>query len=186
MKQLLFFYLLTGSFILLPIIWLLTDYRSFSDRLHWYLNIKRIVRHVLILLLFFIQYVLIVKYPFIKIPGDILVTILGLSLYTVGMFLAIIAKLTMRSLWGTPIQHDIKRQHSLLTQGVYSISRNPIYFGDLLVCIGYFLALHSYLVVFSMPLWLMIDTVIKKEEKILAKHFGEKYFLYKRKVRRYI
>lgn len=184
--NLIMFYILTTGLLILPVVWLKTDYRNFKEQIKWHLGLERIIRNSLIVGLIILQYLLLTKYPSILLPGGIITTTIGIICYFLGLFLAIWAKLTMKSIWGTPAQHNIKRQHTLITKGPFSISRNPIYFGDLLVCISYFLILHSYLVFVSIPALFLINRIIKKEEFILEKHFGKKYLKYKEKVRRYI
>lgn len=184
--SLMMFFLFTTGLLVLPIVWLKTDYRGFYEQIKWHLGLERIIRNSLIVGLIVFQYLLLTKYPLILLPGGIITTTIGIICYFSGIFLAIWAKLTMKSNWGTPAQHNIKRQHTLITKGPFSISRNPIYFGDILICIGYFMVLHSYLFLIIIPIWYVINEIIKKEELILEKYFGKKYLTYKQKAGRYL
>ncbi len=77
---------------------------------------------------------------------------------------------------------------ALVTTGLYSYSRNPIYLADLLILIGWGLFLGN---LFSLALivWFinyMNKFQIEPEEQALEKLFGEQYLTYKNRVRRWI
>lgn len=82
----------------------------------------------------------------------------------------------------------IKPAHSLQTSGIYSISRNPMYLGLLVLYmgIGFFKGnLWSFIII---PLLVLIIThfVIRKEEAYLLRTFGIEYAEYQKKVKRWI
>ena len=76
----------------------------------------------------------------------------------------------------------------LVTSGLYCISRNPMYFGLLLMLIGWALYLGSISPILLLPLfvWLLTKMQIEPEEKILIDKFGQEYKNYQRRVRRWI
>lgn len=76
----------------------------------------------------------------------------------------------------------------LVTTGLYRISRNPMYFGLLLMLIGWALYLGSISPIFLLPLfiWLLTKMQIEPEEKILIDKFGQGYRDYQQRVRRWI
>ena len=77
---------------------------------------------------------------------------------------------------------------ALVTQGVYSLSRHPIYLGFVLVLVGVAALLGSlspWLVVPVFILWMEI-VFIRVEERMLEEKFGEDWLVYKKKVRRWI
>ncbi len=115
-----------------------------------------------------------------------IVTVVGLAFYELGIALAVWAKLTMKENWGNPGQHDVERQKQLVTSGPFTISRNPIYTGLILIVFGFGIALKSYLIVVVLPLFYYFTTVIEAEEKLLLYHFGDKYREYCKQVRRFI
>ena len=77
---------------------------------------------------------------------------------------------------------------SLVTVGVYRITRNPIYLGFLLMVIGLPLNSGYYWGIIISPLYVaaMNRLVIEREEAYLEKKFGDSYTGYKSRVRRWI
>ncbi|MBI3008236.1 MAG: isoprenylcysteine carboxylmethyltransferase family protein [Candidatus Omnitrophica bacterium] len=72
----------------------------------------------------------------------------------------------------------------LITDGLYSLIRNPMYFGTLLIGLGVILVIFKwwvFLLFFSIFLLIYIPQ-INKEEKELSKYFGDEYRLYCEKV----
>lgn len=84
--------------------------------------------------------------------------------------------------------HQPSKASSLVTNGIYGISRNPMYVGLLLILIGYGFHLGNMLTL-VMPLLFVVYMnryQIMPEEKILAEKFGDKYLKYKTQVRRWL
>lgn len=113
-------------------------------------------------------------------------TILGTGMTVIGAVLACWAKFTMKHIWGTPAQHDRKRQNRLITSGPFAFSRNPIYVGLFMIFMGTELALGSMLLLLSLPLIVIIHQAVLKEEKLLGDYFEKKYEEYKNKTPRYL
>ena len=113
-------------------------------------------------------------------------TILGTGITITGAVLACWAKFTMKNIWGTPAQHDRKRQNRLITSGPFAFSRNPIYVGLFMIFIGTELALGSMFILLSFPLIILIHQAVLKEEKLLGDYFKKKYGDYKKKTPRYL
>lgn len=82
----------------------------------------------------------------------------------------------------------IKPAHSLQTSGIYSISRNPMYLGLLILYIGIAFLKGNYWTFILIPIVILVVTnlVILKEEKYLSRAFGMEYTEYRKKVRRWI
>ena len=76
----------------------------------------------------------------------------------------------------------------LITQGIFSFSRNPIYLGMIITLMGVWLYLGSLTPVFIVPVfaWLIQKLFIKEEERMLEVKFGEEYREYQATVRRWI
>lgn len=77
---------------------------------------------------------------------------------------------------------------SLITEGIFGISRQPIYLGMTLILFGEAILLGS-IIPFIFPvifIILMNRIFIPEEEKNLETVFGEKYMDYKKKVRRWL
>ena len=81
----------------------------------------------------------------------------------------------------------LEKTTALITNGVFRVSRHPMYLGMVLILLGVALllgTLTSFLVVFAF-VFLMDTAFIRFEEKKLEETFGEAYLEYKKKVRRW-
>lgn len=78
--------------------------------------------------------------------------------------------------------------NSLQTNGVYAITRNPMYVGLALVYLGITCFAGNWWNIILFPLLIIIvqEYIIKREEKYLARRFGQSYLDYKKKVRRWL
>jgi len=76
----------------------------------------------------------------------------------------------------------------LVTTGVFSISRNPLYIGGICILLGSALALNlPWVLVLLIPGWIACHYIlILPEEKYLASTFGKKYLDYAATVHRWI
>jgi len=77
---------------------------------------------------------------------------------------------------------------AIISTGIYSYSRNPIYVAFCLVPVGLGLVMNSawLLLSFIPAAYLVYVIAIKKEERYLEEKFGEEYLAYKGKVRRWL
>ncbi len=77
---------------------------------------------------------------------------------------------------------------SIIQQGVFRYSRNPIYLAFCIATIGIGLVSNSWWIVMStLPLaCLLQQLVIRREEDYLENKFGDEYLDYKRRVRRWL
>jgi protein-S-isoprenylcysteine O-methyltransferase Ste14 len=76
----------------------------------------------------------------------------------------------------------------LVTEGIYSRTRNPIYLGMFIMLIGIgicFGNLFSIIMPFGFIIIIRL-MIIPKEEKLMFEAFGQDYLDYKKKVRRWI
>ncbi len=80
-----------------------------------------------------------------------------------------------------------KPTSAIVSSGIFSLSRNPIYVGLCISCVGTGLVLNSWWIVFGIiPLALLLSAlVIRREENYLQGKFGEEYLVYKQRVRRW-
>ena len=75
----------------------------------------------------------------------------------------------------------------LKTNGLYAISRNPMYLGVFLLCLASCIYVPHWLNLVCCALVIAIHHfIIKNEEKFLAERFKADWHSYKNKVRRYI
>lgn len=77
---------------------------------------------------------------------------------------------------------------SLITDGLFRFSRNPIYLGMVVALCGVAMALGSLTPWFMPPLFMLIITkqFIVKEEAMLVDAFGGEYLEYQKRVRRWL
>ncbi len=86
--------------------------------------------------------------------------------------------------------HPLKLEETstIVTTGMYRISRNPMYLGMLLLLIGLAILLGSLSPFLILPLFVLVinHQQIRHEEAMLLDKFGQEYQEYKMKVRRWI
>ena len=77
---------------------------------------------------------------------------------------------------------------TLVTSGVYKVSRNPMYVGVLLILIAWPINLENIAAFVPVPLYIVFMTIfqIMPEERALEEKFGESYVEYKNRVRRWV
>jgi len=82
----------------------------------------------------------------------------------------------------------IMAANSLQTNGIYNITRNPMYLGLAIVYLGISCLIGNWwnIILFPLLLLLIQEYMIKREEKYLERRFGQVYLDYKSKVRRWI
>lgn len=77
---------------------------------------------------------------------------------------------------------------SIVTTGIYGLTRNPMYVGMALVYVGLALLAGSFAVLLLLPLAMLMmhRGVILREEAYLSGKFGPEYLRYKARVRRWL
>jgi protein-S-isoprenylcysteine O-methyltransferase Ste14 len=82
---------------------------------------------------------------------------------------------------------DTARPDKLITDGIFSFSRNPIYVAFALILIGEFLILPDWITLIYLiaATWLFHRQVLR-EEDFLLRHCGQAYVEYCHRVRRYV
>ncbi|MCD4736233.1 MAG: isoprenylcysteine carboxylmethyltransferase family protein [Bacteroidales bacterium] len=133
------------------------------------------------LILIVLFYFLIPSYNWIKFPFNLC-----------GIFIALIGLLTMGKSKDLFKKHQtslaIEKSSFLITEGIFSKTRNPMYLGMFLLLLGIgvcFMNLFSIMTAIGF-LVLIHFMVIPKEEKIMYKSFGQDYLEYKKNVNRWI
>jgi len=110
----------------------------------------------------------------------------GILLLILGGILNLIADKSFKNFNTTvkPFEYSSK----LIQDGIFKLTRNPMYLGMCFILFGESILLGSILpFLITLCFVLIIHFVfIIKEEKMLLEKFNEEYILYKRKVRRWI
>ena len=111
--------------------------------------------------------------------------IAGLIIATVGVMIFGLSVYTMRDNWRAGIPESDRTK--MVSEGIYSISRNPAFCGFDLTYIGILLMFFNIpLLVFTCFAIFTLHLQILQEEKYLEKVFGIEYREYRRKVFRYL
>ncbi|MGB5854719.1 MAG: isoprenylcysteine carboxylmethyltransferase family protein [Oceanisphaera sp.] len=115
---------------------------------------------------------------------------LGLALLIafMGLVLMVLAARTLHQAHTTLLPFNPSQASTLVTQGVFGYSRNPIYVGDglLLLAWGIWLGNGVSLLWLLVFILYMTKVQIKTEEQALTKKFGQPYQQYRQKVRRWL
>lgn len=110
---------------------------------------------------------------------------IGLTLLFISLLWTIIAQGHMKNSWRIGIDNDTKTE--LVTTGLFSVSRNPIFFGMILSLVGLFLSTPNALTaLFLIVGYILIQIQIRLEEEFLENEHKQTYLNYKQKVKRLI
>ncbi|MCY3541433.1 MAG: isoprenylcysteine carboxylmethyltransferase family protein [Gammaproteobacteria bacterium] len=112
--------------------------------------------------------------------------IVGLTLCGLGAILTMVSQYQMGESWRIGV--DETETTELVTHGMFSYSRNPIYCGMLVVGLGFLVLVpHTFTAMCFILAFIGIDLQVRKiEEPHLEKVFGEEYDEYTRRINRYI
>lgn len=112
--------------------------------------------------------------------------IVGIVITAVGVIVFMISVVQMRDNWRVGVQKEEKT--SLVTSGIYSISRNPAFLGFDLMYIGICFSFFNWYLCFATGFALVFFhlQIVKVEEEFLIEAFGEEYLQYQKKVCRYV
>jgi protein-S-isoprenylcysteine O-methyltransferase Ste14 len=122
--------------------------------------------------------------PFWYIENEIL-SIIGWGFLIISLIIVWIAQSHMANSWRIGI--DEKNKTKLVTKGLFSFSRNPVFLGIMIANIGLFLVIPNAFTLLIISLsTISINTQIRLEEAFLEREFGNDYLAYVNKVRRWI
>lgn len=110
----------------------------------------------------------------------------GLVLAFAGLAVVLLGVLALRR-HGTNVRPTLPTL-SIVTDGIFAWTRNPIYVGGFALSAGISLALGLYWALLLHPFGLLLlhRGVVLREERYLARKFGEPYRSYQATVRRYL
>ena len=110
---------------------------------------------------------------------------IGLVLLFASLIWTAIAQIQMGASWRIGI--DEKNQPELVRNGLFSVSRNPIFFGMRVALLGFFLTLPNAFTLLAFVLGdVLMQIQVRLEEEFLRRTHGEKYSEYCEMVRRWI
>jgi protein-S-isoprenylcysteine O-methyltransferase Ste14 len=119
------------------------------------------------------------------IPGR---TVLACGVALAGLVVAVLGFASFRRAGTTVDPRKPGEASSLVVAGVYKLTRNPMYLGDLVILIGWAMWLSNALAFVFLPVFVLYINrfQIEPEERALAQKFGSEYAVYKAKVRRWL
>ena len=94
--------------------------------------------------------------------------LVGLCIFTLGLLIAISARLQLGNNWSDIEDGKIADKHAVVSKGIYGYIRHPIYTGDILLLLGLELALNSWLVLGVVILAPVVALKAVQEEKKLV------------------
>ncbi|WP_035230472.1 methyltransferase family protein [Alcanivorax nanhaiticus] len=124
-----------------------------------------------------------IHFPAIRFTGDVW---LMLALAVIGALLVLSAVVQLRMAKTTVMPH--RAASTLLTSGVFTLSRNPIYLGFTCLAAAMALSQHSagMLLMLAPVVWVIHSHVIAAEEAFHSEKFGEAWQDYCRRTRRWL
>lgn len=118
--------------------------------------------------------------------AHIALRMVGVILTALGVIAFIMSVIQMKDNWRAGVQREEKT--SLVTTGIYSISRNPAFLGFDMMYVGILYSFFNWYLCFATSFALVFFhlQIVNVEEVFLRETFGEEYLKYTKKVCRYI
>lgn len=108
---------------------------------------------------------------------------LGIAFYGVGLLIVILSFFSL----GKSVSVGLPEEETKLkTKGIYRVSRNPMYLGGFVMCVGS--CVYSIHIINFMLFAITVaihHNIVLKEEEFLEKRFGDSWLDYKKRVPRY-
>jgi protein-S-isoprenylcysteine O-methyltransferase Ste14 len=114
--------------------------------------------------------------------------VLAILLAAVGFITGISGVVTFRRAKTTVDPTKPQSSSSLVTWGIYAITRNPMYLGGLVILSGWAIYLSNALAFLFLPAYVLYINrfQIRPEERALTALFGQEYVAYQGRVRRWL
>ena len=115
-------------------------------------------------------------------------TLLGYITIVAGLIIIFVAAKQFKAANTTINPTKPETASVLVSNGVFSYSRNPMYLGMLIIIIGFSIIHNLIAIIVFMPLWIiyMINFQIIPEEEAMKILFEEEFLNYSKKTRRWI
>lgn len=109
----------------------------------------------------------------------------GVVLLLISLVWTVVAQAQMGESWRIGI--DEERRTPLVREGVFGLSRNPIFLGMMLTLLGLFLVIPNAVTLLIFVLGVvLIQIQVRLEEEFLSEMHDEEYVAYRRDVRRWL
>lgn len=145
------------------------------------------VVHSLILLTASLVILQLLGFPLWKMPYTLIsLQVIGFLFVLFGLYISFIGRKELGTNWVSGHEYQIKKEHTLITSGIYRYIRHPIYSGMFFMLLGVELLVNSYFVLLAIPAFIGIYIYGKKEEKILLEHFGKQYKEYMQRTKMFV
>lgn len=120
-------------------------------------------------------------------PNWFQATVPGLFLMLAGVLVMMLSQLQMGTSWRIGMPHGSAVRHQLVTNGLYRLSRNPIYLGVFLFLAGTVLNTANLLTLASLlACAVLIPVQVAREEAFLQDELGPEFEVYRTRVRRWL
>ena len=106
---------------------------------------------------------------------------IGFLIVLLGFIIALFARRELGVNWANSYEYQVKKHQMLVTSGIYSLIRHPIYTAMVFLLVGSELVAQSWLFLVYLFFWLGVYWQARKEEVILVHHFGDAYRDYRKK-----
>ena len=94
--------------------------------------------------------------------------VVGIAVYSLGLLAAILSRIHLGRNWSDIESGQVLQQQGVVSKGLYSWIRHPIYVADLLLLLGLELSLNSWLVIGVLVLAPVVLLQAIREEKMLV------------------
>lgn len=135
-------------------------------------------------ILFLVQIITVILIIAPPIQFNGLVHLMGILMLTAGVVFLVYSLICLgKNISPMPTP---RKSHKLVTSGMYSIVRHPMYAGLLMTCMGLSaLSLSETRLALSLLLWAVLEVKVKFEEEALCSRYPE-YDEYKQRVKKFI
>lgn len=178
---------------------LLTILLIFISRAYWFVSNKKALRDKpkvkqkpIILeklaMIFFSSFIMVSLFGYTLFSfNNTYFQVFGFILVVLGFTVSILGRKELATNWTESYDYQIKKKHELVTTGIYSQVRHPIYGGLWLTLTGALIVSETYLFLpISLLSLFFFVRFAKREERLLTKYFGNKYVNYQRKTKQLI
>jgi protein-S-isoprenylcysteine O-methyltransferase Ste14 len=150
-------------------------------------SLWRAIVVIVVVFLFFESFGLPISiYPF-NIPltsHSEVIKVAGVILTIAGLIVALLARKTLAGNWSASDAAILRKEHELITTGLYHLVRHPMYSGFLFMFLGtaLFAGTISAFILFLFVLF-SLRFSLRREEELLIKNFPQEYPAYKKRVK---